>query len=183
MPVYKQNNELEELAAQVIKERRPELSMLSICYLFRGEAAVSNDKVVAGMCIKVDDRNWTIHKHDFLIEIAKDVWDEASDLFRDAIMDHELGHCGIRMEGPNEPRIDEKTGRLRVYIIPHDIEEFADVLERHGDYHAALREFLNSFVEFKKKAKEAQGSDAGGTTGGNMDPFEEIDEDNNEALA
>jgi hypothetical protein len=113
------------------------------------------------MAIRVDDRNRTVHGHDFIIEIGKDVWDEATAEFQRALMDHELGHCGVRTDDAGQPLIDEQTGRLKTFIKPHDIEEFEDVLEEHGPYHAALRQFLNAFAKnnarkIKQKAEEAK---------------------------
>lgn len=153
MPAYTADKGLETLGNKIIKADRETLSILKICYMFRAEAAVTDDKVIAGRCVRVDDRNWTVHKYDFLIEIARDVWDDASEEFQLALMDHELGHCGIRMDEDGQPGIDDKTNRIRSYCKMHDIEEFEDVLERHGGYHKSLRKFLAAFVEHKKAKK------------------------------
>lgn len=163
MPVYTGNQkELENLAGQIIARDRPLLKMLKMQYIFRDVAPLSDEKIVAGMCYRCDDRNRAIHGQDFIIEIAKDVWDEASDDFKTALMDHELGHVGIRMDEDGQPGIDEKTGRIKTYIHKHDIEEFEDVLERHGAYHKNLRAFLDAFArnQMKKKKKPAP-SEAG----------------------
>jgi len=147
MPGYKTDAGIEKIAAGIIAEHRPELKILDICYMFRDEAAISDGKVIAGRCIRVDDRNWTVHKHDFIIEIAKDVWDEATDEFRLALVDHELGHAGIRIDEESGGPDMTDEGRIRTYTHRHDIEEFEDVLERHGPYHKALRDFLLAFVK------------------------------------
>lgn len=132
MPAYKQDKELSDIGAVVIKEHRPGLAIAAICYMFRAEAAITDDKVIAGMCVRVDDRNYTIHSFDFVIEIARDLWEEATDQFRTALIDHELGHVGIRYDEDGEPIRDPNTDRLKTYTKRHDIEEFEDVLERHG---------------------------------------------------
>jgi len=162
MPHYKQNKELEEIAATVIKAHRPGLEIAAICYMFREVAAITDEKVVAGMCVRVDDRNYTIHSFDFVIEIAQDVWDEASVDFRVALMDHELGHVGIRYDEEGEPVRDPETERLKTYSKKHDIEEFEEVLERHGAYHKALREFLAAFARSKAAQKKKPSADEGG---------------------
>lgn len=154
MPAYTIDKTIETVANKIIAQHRKDLAMLKICYMFRETAAISDDKTIAGMCCKVDDRNKTVHAFDFLIEIAKDVWDEASDEFRLALIDHELGHVGIRYNAPNEPAMDEKTGRLKTYVRRHDVEEFEDVLERHGAYHKGLRDFLDAFAATAKAAKK-----------------------------
>lgn len=152
MPNYTLDKGLEELGKAIIYKTRPILGHVKIAYMFRPEAAISDDKVIAGMCIRVDDRNRTVHDQDFIIEIAKDVWDEApSDEFRNALMDHELGHAGVRCDENGDVIYDEKTNRPKTYIKKHDIEEFEDVLERHGAYHKNLRSFLDAFARHKKK--------------------------------
>ena len=158
MPTYRTDKELEELAAQVIKEHRPGLAIVAICYMFREEAAISDDKVVAGMCVRVDDRNYTIHSFDIVIEIARDVWSEATDQFRVALIDHELGHVGVRYDEDGEPIRDANTDRLKTYLRRHDIEEFEDVLERYGAYHKGLRDFLDAFARNKVAAKKRRKS-------------------------
>lgn len=162
MPAYTLDKGLEDLAKQIIQAHRPYLGHVKIAFMFRPEASVSDDKVVAGMCIRVDDRNRVIHDQDFIIEIAKDVWDDAPSIeFKTAIMDHELGHCGLRMSEDGDVIYDEKTNRPKTYLKKHDIEEFADVFERHGAYHANLREFMAAFARRKlKKGEKVNGPDA-----------------------
>lgn len=156
MPAYIPNaSEVKKIADEVIEKHLPHLKLLSIEYIFRPEASVSEDRVTCGMCCRVDDRNWTIHRNDFIIEIAKDVWDEATDEFKVALVHHELSHCGIRLEEDGiAPRMDEKSGRIRTYCKPHEIEEFEQVLEVHGAYHKKLRDFIDAFGRNKRDKKK-----------------------------
>jgi hypothetical protein len=161
MPHYQPDQGLANLAADIIRKDRPQLSVLAIAFVFRDEAPVSDGKVKAGMCVRIDDRNWTLHKQDFLIEIAKDIWDQANPQFQRALMDHELGHCGIRYDDETgAPAIDENTGRIKTYCRQHDIEEFADVLQRHGDYHEGLRTFIAAFAKHRIDAKAKKKTEA-----------------------
>lgn len=149
MPKYEESTNLKNLGNDLIRKHHQDLNILKIAYEFRDEAAVSNGKIIAGRCVRVDDRNYIIHGCDVIIEIAKDVWDEATDKYRTAIMDHELSHVGLRFEDGDVVR-DVKSDRIKVFLKHHDIEEFADVLERYGSYHSALREFLKAFERSKK---------------------------------
>jgi len=152
--LYAQDKTLENLGNAIIAANRPGLVDAKICYMFREKASITRDKVIAGRCIRVDDRNYSIHKYDFLIEIAMDLWQEANDDFKKALMDHELGHAGIVRDENGELELDDK-GRIRTYVNLHDIEEFSDVLARHGAYHEALRQFLQAFADRKSKTKKA----------------------------
>ena len=151
MPKYEESTNLKNLAESLIGDHHENLKVLSIAYEFRDEASISNGKVIAGKCIRVDDRNLTLHGYDVIIELAKDVWDQATDKYKTAIMDHELSHIGIRFEEDGEPSRDPSSNRIKVFLKHHDIEEFASVLERYGDYHADLREFLKAFERSKNK--------------------------------
>lgn len=151
MPAYALDQGLKDLGNQIIKADRPHLANMKIGYMFRPEAPVSRGRVTAGMCIRCDDRNRTIHGMDFIIEIGKDVWEDApSNDFRRALLDHELGHCGVKLDEHGEVEYEEKTGRPKTYLRHHDIEEFEEVLERHGSYHKGLREFLEAYARHKK---------------------------------
>lgn len=157
MPEYTINQGLKAVADKIIAIHRPHLMLLKIEYMFRPEAAISDGKAKSGMCIRLDDRNWTIHKTDFIIEIAQDIWDDpnTTDEFREALMDHELGHVGIVWEAPNTPKMDP-SGRIKTRCKMHDIEEFEEVLERHGAYHKGLRDFLDAFAASKTAKKKAK---------------------------
>lgn len=155
MPAYEISTpEVEKIAKKIIEDHREDLKILNLRFIFRPEAPISDQHVIAGMTVKTDDRNWALHKHDFLIEIAKDVWDEAEDDFKVALVDHELGHVGIHYDDDGQPKMDEKSGRIRTYCRRHDIEEFEDVLARHGAYHRNLRKFLEAFVRNKEETKK-----------------------------
>jgi len=155
MPVYKTDKELDSLAKQIIDDHRQRLRAVKIAYMFREEAAISEGKLIVGMTIRVDDRNRIVHGYDFLVELAQDVWLQASNQFRVALMDHELGHVGIRLDADGEPEIDERMARVKTYVARHDIEEFEDVRERHGAYYKELRSFLEAFARHKREKKPA----------------------------
>jgi hypothetical protein len=161
MPItYKVDTGLEELGKKIIAKHRPMLGHLKIQYMFRSEASIADDKVIAGRCVKVDDRNRTIHGFDFIIEIAYDLWETATDEFKEALMDHELGHCGLRVNPDDEKDVVyDDQGRPKTYIKTHSIEEFEEVLERHGAYHKNLRQFLRAFAKSKSKKPKEDGSE------------------------
>lgn len=157
MPLYTPDAGLEQLANNIIKAHYPKLEVLKIAYLFREQAPISGGKVTCGMTYRCDDRQYALHHHDFVIEIGKDVWDDASDDFRRALMDHELAHVGLVLDEGGVPIRDEKTSRLKVCVNKHDVEEFEVILDRHGPYHTDLRRFLAAFArkkELEKKSKK-----------------------------
>jgi hypothetical protein len=158
---YEPAPEVEEVAKSVIAEHFDELKelqeqeLLRIAYLWRPEAqSIGEGRVVAGCCVHVDDRNWSIHGNDFLIVVARDVWDNASSVNPEAhraLVHHELLHVGVRYDEDGGTKVDEASSRLKTYCRNHDVEEFEAVLSTYGAWHGELRRFL---AAYKTKEEE-----------------------------
>ena len=67
--------------------------------------------------------------YDFIIEVDQILWDMLELGQQEAVIDHELCHCAR----------DEKGWYLR----DHDVQEFREILERHGFYHPKLEQFVS----------------------------------------
>lgn len=153
MPGYDIAKEVKDVAEELIGHFYPKLAGLNIQYLFRDEAAVSNGKVTVAMACRVDDRNWALSHVDFIIEVAKDVWNAAEPRFRRAVIDHELQHIGLHCDEQGAIKKDAKTNRVKGYIRKHDMEEFEAVVSRHGSYRGDLRSFLDAYAKGRTQAK------------------------------
>ena len=152
---YEPAPEVEAIAKEVIAEHFDEISELQeqgdlkIAYLWRPEAQSRGEgRVCAGQCVHVDDRNYAIHNFDFLIVIARDVWEGSLTINPDAhkaLVHHELLHVGVRYDEDDAAKVDEESGRLQTYCRNHDVEEFEQVLSVYGAWHGALRQFLSAY--------------------------------------
>lgn len=152
MTTYEQSEDLKKRGEAILDKHLVHLrGLVRITYMFKPEASVSDGKTIAGKCIKVDARNRTLHDYDFIIEIARDVWDEATEEFRYALLHHELLHVGVKRDDDGEIMRDD-AGYLKTYCRRHDIEDFEEILEVHGAYHAGLRSFLDAFARNKTPA-------------------------------
>ena len=101
--------------------------------------------MVAGCCVHVDDRNHALHGFDFMIVIARDLWDGATAVnpeYQKALVHHELKHVGIRYDKDGAIKVDDTSGRIIGFCRHHDIEEFEEVLSVYGAWHGELRKFL-----------------------------------------
>jgi hypothetical protein len=58
----------------------------------------------------------------FLIRVAADIWHGLSAAERAALVDHELMHCAV----------EERETGLQLVLRGHDVEEFEDIVRRHG---------------------------------------------------
>jgi hypothetical protein len=68
--------------------------------------------------------------YDFIIEADEVLWDMLLLEQQEAVVDHELCHCARDENG--------------WYIRDHDVQEFAEIIERHGLYHRKLEEFISA---------------------------------------
>lgn len=138
--------EVATIAVRLIGDHHLHLAGVPIVYVFRSVAATSHGRVVLGKARRVtglnaflvalasgelddvDDLEETDHTF-FVMEIARDHWEPATDLQRKALVDHELCHFDV----------DDETRALR--IRGHDLEEFRAVVARHGLWREDLEAF------------------------------------------
>lgn len=74
----------------------------------------------------------------FVVEISREIWSVITNDQRKALVDHELMHCGWDRE------------KEQIVTVPHDVEEFIGVIDRHGLW----RHDVERLVEVAKE-KEA----------------------------
>jgi hypothetical protein len=114
---------------------------------------------ILGKCKKATDLDRELAPFDFVILLNREFWQNprVTDVQRDALLDHECCHGAIVRDQRGEPREDE-AGRVVFRIRKHDVEEFRDVVARHGLYKADL-------VDFARGLAEAQRAIVGGFVG------------------
>lgn len=112
---------MNQLANALISEHHPHLEEAKILILFREEATKYRGKVRLGKASKMTAQEKAIagEHYDFKIRLAYDYWSMRSHEWRRALLDHELCHCS----GSPSDGWEMRT---------HDLEEFAEVVERHG---------------------------------------------------
>lgn len=123
----------ETIGKRLIKEHHTHLLGVRVEYVFRDKAAKSKGKVKLGTARKMGGLNaWLATDVDeratepeefFVIELAEDEWADLTDQQRVALVDHELSHCWAEVDDDGEVVLAVKT---------HDLEEFVDVVRRHG---------------------------------------------------
>lgn len=98
-------------------------------------------RVTLGKCKKASDLDRELAAFDFVIILRQEFIESGavSDEQRRALLDHELCHAAVAYDG-DDPKIDER-GRKVYRIRKHDIEEFAEIVERYGCYKRDLEAF------------------------------------------
>lgn len=155
MPAYSESNDLNLFGQDLIERIHPGLNVLKIVFLFRDKASHAQGRIVPARTRRCEDRDRQLHGADFIIEVAREVWDQTDQRFREAILDHELTSFGAVCD---EEGVAQKSedGRVKTFSRKPDIQEFTEVMERHGAYHVELRAFLTKLEEREEEKVESQ---------------------------
>lgn len=122
------NREYRTIANRIIK-KRPELKDIidfdiKIVYLSDDKEKKKDHKLVYADCEKVNEKYaWAI-KYDFMITVYEPNVEGLTSEQMEILLFHELLHVGVSATG-SEPKF---------YVVPHDIEDFAVIIEEHGLY-------------------------------------------------
>ncbi|MCE5334528.1 MAG: hypothetical protein LLG06_08035, partial [Desulfobacteraceae bacterium] len=114
----------------------------NIGYVMRNKHAKSGGKVLGGTCQKQSDKQKLLHDYDFIIELAADIWSELNTTQREALLLHEIMHVGVEVDD---------DGEAKMFIRPHDTEEFAYVIKVYGLYSLDLQA-IGAAIEASKRA-------------------------------
>lgn len=127
--IYGTAETVEEIADKLMPTYHPELATARIQYIFVNEAGQKNGRPVLGKAKKVTGALEFLLEKDFLIEVALDKWNEASERQKNALVDHLLENC-TGVEG------DE--GEMKWVMREPDVQEFTSIINRHGAWNDEL---------------------------------------------
>lgn len=120
------------IAEELINKYHRHLLPAKIGFLFRSEAGSSGGRSQIGNVSCVSPKMQAYVDLDFVIWLSKPDWDRMTDLQHHAIIDHELYHIWDTGEGYK--------------LVSHDIEEFAEVLDRYGLWKSDLESCRRTFT-------------------------------------
>ena len=95
---------------------------VKIAYLSSDKDKKKNHKIVFAECCKVDEKYRWCCQYDFFIVVYEPNVAEFTDKQLEILMRHELHHVGIDYGGEE----------ISYYIVPHDVEEFWEIINEHG---------------------------------------------------
>lgn len=139
--------EVETIGKELIGAHHHYLQGVEVMFAWRSKAKRNGTKLVGGTARVVRGLQAFLagREDDFyLIQVAQDVWATLTEEQRKALADHELCHCA-------EP--DFETGALG--IIPHDVQEFRSIVERHGLWTQDLTSFARAFEQLALPGTDA----------------------------
>lgn len=115
--------EVYTLMHELINEYHLNLRNAKIKCLFYDKARKHGGKVVLGTAESVSPKFNYLTDIDFIISIYVGAWEVMAEQEKKALLDHELSHCFIG---------EDKQGNPVYKTVPHDFEEFKDIIERYG---------------------------------------------------
>jgi hypothetical protein len=99
-------------------------------------------RVTLGKCKRASDLDRELSAFDFVVILRKEFFEDLAvkDPQRLAILDHELCHAAPKLDVDGEQLEDDK-GRKVWRLRKHDIEEFSEIVARHGCYKRDIEQF------------------------------------------
>lgn len=121
------NREYMNIARRLIRSL-PEFEAIAdsdvrIAYLSCDKKKTAGRKAVFAECCRVEEKySWCCH-YDFFIVVYEPNIEHFTERQVEILIQHELHHVGIDYDEEGEPMY---------YIVPHDVEEFWDIINSHG---------------------------------------------------
>ena len=121
--IRRADDEVTLLLRDLINEHHAHLRNANILCLFTSKPRKRGGKVTIATCEAVNETYNFLTEINFIITIFDKAWERLADKEKKYVLDHELCHAFIGENKQGEP----------VYkVIPHDLEEFNELVERYG---------------------------------------------------
>ncbi len=141
------------LMEELIDAHHPRLegSKIAIAWRF-GKRSDADGRLWLGSMKKGSDLDRTMHGYDGVLTLNHEVWNSSdfSEAQMRALLDHELCHLDVMNDSNGDPKLDEE-GRKVYRIRKHDVEEFTEIVARHGCWKDDLRRFAEHAMDRKEK--------------------------------
>ncbi len=117
-------------------------------------SADPDGRLQLGKCKKVGDLDRQLHGYDFVILLNKEAWEEPEfDTAKKlALLDHELCHAQVKRDKHDEVVKDE-NGKIVYRIKKHSLEEFSEIVTRHGIWKDDIRAFVQRAVRASREKR------------------------------
>ena len=140
------------MLTELVREHHQDLrdARIALAWATSWKADVDG-RLKLGKCKKIGDPDRELMKQDFVIILEQKFWQNptVTDDQRRALLDHELCHGQLKHDENGEPVEDEK-GRKIYRLRRHDVEEFTEIMRRHGCYKRDLEEFAKALYKSKQ---------------------------------
>ena len=121
--IRKADGEVIDVMRDVLNEYHAHLRNANIVCLFTSKPKKRSGKIRIASCEAVNETYNYLTEADFIITVFDKAWERLADKEKRYVLDHELCHAFV---GEN------KNGEPVYKVIPHDLEEFNELVERYG---------------------------------------------------
>jgi len=145
-----------ELLAELKAAYHPHLEEAKIVLAWRyGWREDRDGHLILATARRASDLDNQLHGWDFIVELNSEAWHAAGFDRRQmsALLDHELSHCSVQIDDSGEP-VEDERGRPVWRLRKHDVEEFSEVVSRHGLWRPDLERFAQAALAAQKAADE-----------------------------
>jgi hypothetical protein len=145
-------NKLYQIMERLIAEHHTDLAIAKIVIGWRFEKKEDADgRLWLGSLKKAGDVDRSLHDYDFVMLLNHEfVNSAATDEQITALIDHELCHGRVSKDSHGEIRVDEH-GRAVFRTRKHDVEEFREIIARHGAWKSDLMDFFGAWKEAQSR--------------------------------
>lgn len=112
-------------------------------------------RLTLGKCKKATDLDRELVAFDFVIMLNRDWWlhPKTTEKQQQAVLDHECCHMAITVDkDTGEPVVDDR-GRNVFRIRAHSIEEFTEIVDRHGVYKNDVEAFARAVYRAEQASR------------------------------
>jgi hypothetical protein len=156
------NAEIYDLLNELVGKHHDHLTNARIALAWhRSLKADVDGKLMLGRAKKVSALERELMPFDFVIILNSTFWNDSRTLEvqRRALLDHELCHCEVALDGKTgEPKRDAKD-RVVYRMRRHDLEEFRDIVHRHGIWKGDILAFAKALQGKKPQQGLFAGTD------------------------
>jgi hypothetical protein len=137
-----------ELLYQLVDEHHEELSQSHVKIALAWATAWKPDvdgRLMLGKCKKASDLDRELAPYDFVIFLNRWFWQDTrvTKEQRSALLDHELMHAAVAYDENGDMKRDDR-GRTVYRVRKHDLEEFSDIVSRHGIWKSDIEAFARA---------------------------------------
>lgn len=136
--------EVQVVARPLMAAHHPHLLHVRVEFLFVDKIPQRNGKQIWGTARKVTSLAAFLADESgegepfFCVVITRPIWEVLSTEQRAALVDHELCHCWVE---------EKEDGSSSLVLLSHDLEEFAQVVLRHGLWRDEVTQFHDVAVQ------------------------------------
>lgn len=141
-----------KVAERIRARHHPELRDAVIAYVFIPKAPIRGGRASLGSASKESAVHRLVSRVDFIIRLSKDRWELLEPQQQEALLDHELSHC--------VPKLDEDGERVDWEMRHHDLEEFTEIVARHGLWKEDVEAFAEAVKQLRLFKPTLQGQEA-----------------------